>query len=86
MRSAEEFVHVLLFKCPVCHGPSAAFCLIQESNLETADDHVFPCHCDCGWAGELVGFLAIRHWVAPWDAPLASKAAVAGTAKSSEAA
>jgi hypothetical protein len=54
-------------RCPACHGALMAMCFKPESNLEMADENVFWPTCDCGWTGELVGFMAVRHWVQPWE-------------------
>jgi hypothetical protein len=62
-----EYAHVFLFRCPGCHGALTTVCFISENNLEMADEHVFRPTCDCGWTGELVGFVAARHWVQPWE-------------------
>jgi hypothetical protein len=43
-------------------------CFQSEANLEMADEHVFRLTCDCRWAGELAGFLAVGHWVQSWEA------------------
>ena len=64
---AMEYAHVFLFRCPACHGGLTAVCFNFESNLETADGQVLRRTCDCGWTGELVGFMAVRHWVQPWE-------------------
>ena len=66
MRTA-EFVHAFLFRCPLCHGALTAMCFKSESNLETADEEIFRSKCDCGWIGELSGFMAVRHWVIEWE-------------------
>ena len=63
-----EFAHVFLFRCPECHGAITSLCFHSESNLEMADEEVFRPACDCGWAGELSGFMAVRHWVQSWEA------------------
>jgi len=52
-----EYAHVFLFRCPGCHGALTSVCFKSESNLETADVHVFRPTCDCGWTGELAGLL-----------------------------
>jgi len=67
MRTAKGFAHVLLFRCPRCYAPFASICSGFDGNLEPADAQVFHQRCDCGWNGDLAGFTAVRHWVAPWD-------------------
>jgi hypothetical protein len=62
-----EYAHIFLFRCPACLGALTSVCFNSESNLETADDNVFRPKCDCGWSGALSGFLAVRHWVQPWE-------------------
>jgi hypothetical protein len=62
-----EYAHVFLFRCPECHGALTSVCFKPESNLETADAHPFRVTCDCRWTGELLGFMAVRHWVQPWE-------------------
>jgi hypothetical protein len=64
---AAALAHVFLFRCPACHGAVPAVCFNSEYNLETADAYVFRPHCECGWTGELVGFMAIGHWVQEWE-------------------
>ena len=80
-----EVAHVFLIRCPGCHGALTVACFNCEFNLETADAYVFhPC-CECGWTGELMGFLAVRHWVHCWEAP-AVKAAADNRAQPNQAA
>jgi hypothetical protein len=67
MRSTDQFAHVFLFRCSACHGALTTVCFNSESNLESADANVFRPTCDCGWEGELTGFMAVRHWVQPWE-------------------
>lgn len=67
MARMAEYIHVFLFRCQACHGPITSFCFESEGNLETADERVFPSACDCGWTGELTGFVAVRHWVHCWE-------------------
>jgi hypothetical protein len=86
MQSAGQFVHVFLFRCPACCSPSASFCASSESNLETADDRVFPHRCACGWTGDLIGFMAVRHWVAAWESPRALAATADCSVRAHEAA
>jgi len=62
-----EFAHVFLFRCPACHGAVTSMCFNSENNLETADAEVLRLTCDCGWKGELNGFMAVRHWVHSWE-------------------
>jgi hypothetical protein len=40
--------------------------------LEGADAHWFNPHCHCGWTGDVIGAVAVKHWVQPWhrDMPL----------------
>ncbi len=83
MRTA-QFAHVFLFRCPACHGAIPALCFNSESSLEMADAYLFRPMCDCGWTGELVGFVAVRHWVQPWESVEVRN--TAGQSKSTEAA
>jgi len=53
-----EYGHVFLFRCHACHGALTSACFTSESNLEMADEHIFRHTCDCGWTGELTGFMA----------------------------
>jgi hypothetical protein len=62
-----EYAHVFLFRCDACHSALTSVCFESEGNLETADEQVFRSACDCGWAGELTGFVAVRHWVHCWE-------------------
>jgi hypothetical protein len=66
MSNSEQYVHVLLFACPICERPLSATCVSVRSNLETAEAQWFTPHCHCGWTGELAGITATKHWVAPW--------------------
>lgn len=61
-----EYVHVFLFRCPGCVNALSFAFLNDEANLEGADGHEFEAHCDCGWQGELVGYLGLSHWVHQW--------------------
>jgi hypothetical protein len=70
----EQYAHVLLFACPQCDRPLAATCVSAKKNLEIAEAKWFTNHCHCGWAGDIAGVTAIRHWVLPWR----GKAIVAG--------
>jgi hypothetical protein len=79
-----EYAHVFLFRCEACHGALTSVCFESESNLETADEQVFHAACDCGWMGELTGFLAVRHWVHFWEVVAVKD--MEGRAKSTEAA
>jgi len=71
---AEQFAHVLLFDCPQCGRPLASACASTKKNLEDADAHWFNPHCHCGWTGDVIGIIALRHWVEPWKikAPIGS--------------
>ena len=66
-RDSEPFVHVLLFQCPSCGDPLTAAIATGERNPEEADAHSFDMKCNCGWAGNLMGLLAKRHWVDTWS-------------------
>jgi hypothetical protein len=59
----EVCAHFFLFLCPECRNYLASVCSSSQCNLEPADAHIFGLHCYCGWAGELPGFAALRHWV-----------------------
>jgi hypothetical protein len=41
----------------------ASVCSSQQRNLEPADGHTFDLRCACGWSGEMLGWMASRHWV-----------------------
>jgi hypothetical protein len=64
----EQFAHVLLFNCPECGRPLASACASANRNLEVADAHWFNPHCHCGWTGDVMGVVAVKHWVEPWQA------------------
>ena len=68
MSKVEQYAHVLLFSCPVCEKPLTAACVSTRSNLEIAQGEWFHPHCACGWAGDLAGVAAVKHWVEPWHA------------------
>jgi hypothetical protein len=68
MARMAEYAHVFLFRCESCHGALTSVCFKNECNLEMADEQVFRSTCDCGWTGELIGFVAVRHWVQSWEA------------------
>ncbi len=78
-----EYAHIFLFRCPACHGALTSICFKSESNLEMADEHVFRPACDCGWTGELLGFMAVRHWVQERESEVR---ATADSSRSTEAA
>ena len=63
----QEFLHVLVFRCPKCTRPLAVSCISDKRSLEAADAHLFNPHCHCGWSGSLAGFVAVKHWVEPWE-------------------
>ena len=67
MARMAEYAHVFLFRCESCDGALTSVCFKTECNLETADEQVFRSACDCGWTGELMGFVAVRHWVQSWE-------------------
>jgi len=83
MARMAEYAHVFLFRCESCDGALTSVCF-TECNLETADEQVFRSACDCGWTGELMGFVAVRHWVHSWEAVAVEN--MANRAKSTEAA
>ena len=66
----ESYAHVLLFACPKCATPLASACASTHKNLEVADAHWFNPRCHCGWAGEVIGVQAVRHWVESWKTPV----------------
>lgn len=66
MGDGEQYAHILLFACPVCERPLAATCVSTRSNLEIAASEWYAPRCYCGWAGELAGVAAIKHWVESW--------------------
>ena len=68
MKVSKQYAHVLLFECPRCGTPLASACLSVEKNLEVADGHWFNPHCPCGWTGNVIGAVALQHWVEPWAA------------------
>jgi hypothetical protein len=74
----QEFLHVLVFRCPTCSRPLAVSCISDKRTLETADAHLFNPHCHCGWTGSLAGFIAVKHWVEPWEVPAGTKAVRGG--------
>ena len=57
------YAHFFLFVCPSCRNYLASVCSSSQCNLEPADAHIFALRCYCGWAEELPGFAALRHWV-----------------------
>jgi hypothetical protein len=64
---AEQYAHVLLFSCPLCGAPLASACASTKRNLEQAEAHWFNPHCHCGWTGDVLGVIAVKHWVEPWS-------------------
>jgi hypothetical protein len=72
----QDFLHVLVFRCPKCARPLAVSCLSDERTFEAADAHLFNPHCHCGLTGSLAGFIAVKHWVEPWETPPDTKAAL----------
>jgi len=75
MSMLDQFAHVLLFSCPACGSPLATACASTRKNLEQAEGHWFNPHCHCGWAGDVMGVTAVKHWVESWEQPVASPAA-----------
>jgi len=61
------WVHVFLFKCPKCSRPQAAASTSHRSSLEEEDAQLFDRSCECGWSGALLGLVAVKHWVVPWE-------------------
>ena len=57
------YAHFFLFKCLTCQGYLATVCSSSQGNLEPTDGHSFNLQCRCGWAGNLLGAAALRHWV-----------------------
>ena len=74
MEKADQFAHVLLFSCPHCGSPLASACASIKRNLEQAEAHWFNPVCHCGWTGDVMGVTAVKHWVEPWQEPVASEA------------
>jgi len=62
----ESFVHVLLFQCQQCGEPLAKALQSVERSLEEADATSCNLRCACGWSDNLLGVLALKHWVAAW--------------------
>jgi len=60
------FLHVLVFECAGCSRPISLVHLTEFRNLEPTDGEQFHLRCPCGWAGDLRGFEARRHWVEEW--------------------
>ena len=60
---AALYAHFFLLVCPACRNYLESVCSSAQRNVEPADAHIFGLHCYCGWAGELAGFSALRHWV-----------------------
>ena len=65
-RIAEPFVHILLFECHECGCPVAATLMSDRKSLEDIDARAMRVMCRCGWADELAGTEARRHWVDDW--------------------
>jgi hypothetical protein len=66
-RSAEPFVHILLFQCPTCSNPMSSAIATIERNPEETDARSFDLRCECGWIGAQMGLMAKRHWVEVWS-------------------
>jgi hypothetical protein len=62
----EQYAHVLLFACPKCERAMVATCTSDSKSLEIAEANWYIIACVCGWAGELPGTTAVKHWVEPW--------------------
>jgi hypothetical protein len=75
MAIAAQFAHVLLFRCPQCGSPLASACASRKRNLEQAEAHWFKPHCHCGWTGDVIGVIAVKHWVEAWQETVRSEAA-----------
>jgi hypothetical protein len=61
--SPSLYAHFFLFVCPSCHNYLASVGSSSQCNLEPADAYIFGLRCYCGWADEMPGFTALRHWV-----------------------
>jgi hypothetical protein len=66
-RTADMFVHVLLFECPKSGDPIPAHLVVRDSNMESVDGSHFDLKCPCDWTGQQLGIRARRHWVEPWS-------------------
>jgi hypothetical protein len=69
----DNYAHVMLFSCPDCGSPLATACASTKRNLEQAEAHWFSPRCHCGWTGDVMGVLAVRHWVEEWQEKLTSQ-------------
>jgi len=65
---AQDFVHVLLFRCMSCGLPVVNAIATESRNLEEIDLNSHSLLCGtCGWSGEASGLEAKRHWVESWS-------------------
>jgi hypothetical protein len=64
---AERYTHLLLFECAQCSTAIPVAFPSESRNVEEADGRAFTVRCSCGWAGNLLGALARRHWVETWE-------------------
>jgi hypothetical protein len=63
------FAHSLLFQCEACNGPIAISVTSSDRGLEAVDGAPLRVACGCGWAENLMGVSARRHWVVRWPIP-----------------
>lgn len=65
-RSAEPFVHILLFECHECGCPVPAALTSDRKSMEDIDARAIRVSCRCGWVEQVSGTEARRHWVDDW--------------------
>ena len=66
-KTDEPYVHVLLFECRQCGGPTSSATTSNEANVDEVDARALAVRCGiCGWSAKLIGTEAKRHWVDAW--------------------
>ena len=81
----ENFVHILLFRCPRCSEPIAVANSAVHRSIEKFDASEMGLACNCLWTGKALGMEAKRHIVLDWDGA-ATKNPMAGSDRSEAAA
>jgi hypothetical protein len=56
------FVHTLWFQCRRCGSAISTAITSYHSNVEAVDGRKLPLRCECGWAANVFGYMAARHF------------------------
>jgi hypothetical protein len=64
--SRMPYAHLLRFQCKWCDQAIIVPVRSEAASLEKVDGYSYHVECQCGWAANLLGVEADRHWVTPW--------------------